>query len=159
MKTIETSESRAGSAFLPVFVRLAAGIVTAALGFLALLGWVLGLPLLASFGVDLMPMAPSTAVLFLLYGAAICLRARLPLSRRAFRISVTAGCLGALVALLLFTLGCLHIRWPVENLGLNGTRTVRGAPVGHMSPVTAFCFLVASVSFLISLRVGKARRR
>ena len=136
---------------------LASGIVTSAFGLLALSGWVLGLPLLANFGVDLIPMAPSTAVLFVLYGAAVCLRARLPLSRRAFRISVTAGYLGALVALLLFTLGCLHMQWPVENLGLNTTRTVRGAPIGHMSPVTAFCFLVASVSFLISLSLSATR--
>src|ERR1035441_9540061 len=136
---------------------LASGIVTSALGLLALLGWGLEFPWLASFGVDLIPMAPSTAVMFLLYGAAVCLRARLPLSRRAFRISVTAGCLGALVALLLFTLGCLHMQWPVEKLGLNATRTVRGAPVGHMSPVTAFCFLVASVSFLISLSLSATR--
>src|ERR1035441_10486244 len=136
---------------------LASGIVTSALGLLALLGWVLGLPLLATFGVDLMPMAPSTALLFLLYGAAICLRARLPLSRRAFRISVTAGCLGALVAFLLFTLGCLDMQWPVERLGLNATRTVRGAHIGHMSPVTAVCFLVLSVSFLISLSRSATR--
>src|ERR1035441_11010765 len=136
---------------------LASGIVTSAIGLLALLGWGLEFPWLASFGVDLIPMAPSTAVMFLLYGAAVCLRARLPLSRRAFRISVTAGCLGGLVALLLFTLGCLHMQWPVENLGLNATRTVRGAPIGHMSPVTAFCFLVVSVSFLISLSRSAAR--
>jgi PAS domain S-box-containing protein len=136
---------------------LASGILTSALGLLALVGWVLGLPLPANFGVDLIPMAPSTAVLFVLYGTAVCLRARLPLTRRAFRMSVTAGCLGALVALLLFTLGCLHMQWPVESLGLNTTRTVGGAPIGHMSPVTAFCFLVASVSFLISLSLSATR--
>jgi PAS domain S-box-containing protein len=157
MKTIETSESRAGSAFLLVFVRPAAGIVTAALGFIALLGWVLGLPLLASFGMDLMPMAPSTAVLFLLYGAAICLRARMPLSRRAFTVSATAGCFGTLAALLLFTVGWLGVHPAFEHFGLNATGTVRGAPVGHMSPVTAFCFLLASVSFLASLAPSATR--
>src|ERR1039458_2547532 len=90
---------------------LASGILTSALGLLALVGWGLGLPLLANFGVGLIPMAPSTAVLFVLYGAAVCLRARLPLSRRVFWISVAAGCLGTLIALLVFTLGCLDIQW------------------------------------------------
>jgi hypothetical protein len=135
MSSPAPADHGAGRNFTLSFGVLASGTVTSALGLLALLGWVLGLPLLASFGVELMPMAPSTAVLFLLYGAAVCLRARLPLSRRAFRISVTAGCLGALVALLLFTLGCLDMQWPVESLGLNATRTVRGALIGHMSPV------------------------
>src|ERR1039458_6188232 len=146
-----------GRSFTLSFGVLASGIVTSALGFLALLGWVLGLPLLANFGVDLIPMAPSTAVLFVLYGAAVCLRARLPLSRRFFWISVAAGCLGTLIALLLFTLGCLDIQWSVEHLGLNATGTVHGATTGHMSPVAAFCFLLASMSFLTSLSRSATR--
>jgi len=158
MKTSEPSESRAGSAPLPVFLPLAAGIITAALGFVALLGWVCGWPLLASFGAGLMPMAPSTAVLFLLFGAAIGLRARTPMSRRAFWVSVAAGCLGAMITLLLFVLSCLNVHWAVEHLGLNITGTIGGAPVGHMSPVGAFCFLLASVSFFASLSQSAIRR-
>jgi PAS domain S-box-containing protein len=158
VKTIEPSESRGGLAFLLMFVRLAVGIITAAIGLLALLGWVLGLPLLASFGADLMPMAPSTAVLFLVFGVAIGLHARTPLSRRTFWISVAAGYLGATVALVLFVLSCLNVHWAVEHLGLNISGTVRGTPVGHMSPVAAFCFLLASVSFLASLSQSVIRR-
>ncbi len=45
-----------------------AGVATMALGLLALLGWVLGLPIFASFRADLIPMVPSTAALFLVYG-------------------------------------------------------------------------------------------
>jgi hypothetical protein len=57
-----------------------------------------------------------TAVRFLLYGAAICLRARLPLSHRAFRFSVVIVGLGTMVALLLLTLGCLNRHhWPFNN--------------------------------------------
>ena len=98
-----------------------------------------------------MPMAPSTAVLFLLYGVAICLRARTPLSRRACWASVAMVCLGTVVALLLLTLGCLDIHWTAEHLGLNTTGTVGGTPRGYMSPVAAISFLLASVSFLASL--------
>ncbi|MCY2989765.1 MAG: PAS domain S-box protein [Planctomycetota bacterium] len=127
------------------------GVLAAAFGFVTLLGWILGLPRLGSFGADLMPMAPSTAVLLLLYGIAICVRARTPLSRRVLRISVAAGWLGAMLSLLLFTLGCLGIQGEVEHLGWNTATRVGGVPIGHMSPVTAFCFLLASVSFLASL--------
>jgi len=133
-------------------------VLAAVFGLLALVGWVLGLPRLTSFGADLMPMAPSTAVLFLLLGVATGLRAQTPLSRRSFWISVAAGWFGMLAALLLLVLSCLNIHWAVERLGLNITGTVGGAPMGHISPVGAFCFLLASVSFLASLSQPVVRR-
>ena len=132
-------------------------MVTMAFGVLALLGWVSGWLRLASFGPNLIPMAPSTAVLFLLYGAAIGLCARPPLSRRAHWCSVAMAGSATLVVLLLFTLGCLHIHWAVEHLGLNLTETVGGAPIGHISLATAFCFLLASGSFLASLAPSATR--
>lgn len=147
----------AGRGFLLVFALQAAGIVTMAFGLLALLGWVFGWPLFVSIGANLIPMAPSTAVLFLLYGAAICLRVRAPLSRRAHWFSEVLVGLGMLVALLLFTLGWLHIPWTGEHLGLNIAGTVDGAQIGHMSLVTAFYFLLAGVSFLASLSPSAIR--
>ena len=73
---VEKDGLRGGPAFRLAFPVLASGIVVATIGLLALLGWFLGLPLLASFKTDYIPMAPSTAALFLLYGAAVCLCAR-----------------------------------------------------------------------------------
>ena len=136
----------------------AAGIVTMAFGLLALLGWVSGWLRLASFGANMISMAPSSAVLFLLYGVGIGLRARAPVSRRAHGCSVALVGLGTLVALLLFTLGWLHIQWAGEHLGLNPTGTVAGANTGHSSLVSTFCFLLASVSFLASLSPSATRR-
>ena len=115
MKAVTREERRVAYPLVLVFCLRAAGIVTAGMGLLTLLGWVLKLPLLASFGKDLIPMAPSTAVLFLLYGAAVCLRARSPLSQRAFRFSVALVGLGTMVALLLFTLGCLNFHLEIEH--------------------------------------------
>jgi PAS domain S-box-containing protein len=157
MKAVTREERRVAYPPVLVFCLLAAGIFTSAMGLLTLLGWVFKLPLLASFRAGLIPMAPSSAVLFLLYGAAICLRAPLPLSRRAFGISLAVGCLGALVALLLFTLGCLNIHLDVEHPGLNIIDVAGKAPLGHMSPVTAFGFLLASLSFLASLSISATR--
>ena len=157
MKAVAKEERRVAYPLVLIFLLLTVGIATAATGLLALLGWILDLPRLACFGADLIPMAPSTALLFLLYGVAVCLRTRMPLSHRTFRISVAMVGLGTMVALLLFTLGCLNIYWEVEHLGLSTSRTVGGAPIGHMSPVTAFCFLLASVSFLGSLSPSATR--
>ena len=147
----------AGRDFRLGIILLAAGLVTLAFGLLALLGWISGWLRLASFGANLIPMAPSTAVLFLLYGTVVCLRARTPLSRRAHWLSVALAGLGTLVALLLFTLGCLGIQWAGEHFGLNPTATVGGAPIGHISPMAACCFLLASGSFLASLAPSALR--
>jgi PAS domain S-box-containing protein len=145
-----TTNKKAGvvsrSALLLLF-----GAITMAFGLLTLMGWLLELPLLASLDAGRMPMPPSTALLFLLLGFATCLCARTPLSRRAFRISVALGWLVALVALPLFTLNGLNIHPAVEHFGLSAAGTVGGMTIGHMSPVTAFCFLLASLSFLTSL--------
>ena len=141
---------------LLVILLLASGIVAAAIGLLALLGWFLGLPLLASFKTDYIPMAPSTAALFLLYGAAVCLRAREPLSLRAFQMSVAITGLGMVVALVLFALGSLNIHPAIEHPGLDASATVHGMVIGQMSPVSALCFVLASLSFLASLSANES---
>ena len=152
IKAAEHTERRNGHLLVTVL-----GISTAGLAALALLGWILGLPLWASFKAGLMPMAPSTAVLFLLFGVATGLRAWRPLSRRTFCASLTIGGLGAAVALLLFVLSWLNIHPKAEHLGLNISGTLGGAAIGHISPVTAFCFLLASGSFLASLSRSAVR--
>ena len=148
---VEKGGLRGRFASLLMFLLLASGIVVAVVSLLALLGWFLGLPLLASFKADYIPMAPSTAALFLLYGTAVCLRAREPLSRRAFVVSVTMAGLGMVVALLLFALGSLNIHPAMEHFGMDASATVHGMVIGQMSPVSALCFVVAGLSFLASL--------
>ena len=151
MKTVENSNRSGSSPGGRLFVPMVAGVVAAAIGLLALLGWVSNHPLLASFGTDLIPMAPSTAALFVLYGAAVCLRVRQPAGRRAFQAGLAMVGLGTAVALLLFVLGSLNIHWKVEHLGLNITQTAGKMVIGHISQVSALCFVFVSLSFLASL--------
>ena len=96
-------------------------------------------------------MAPSTALLFLLYGAGALVLARSPINRGAYRIGMAIGSVGALAALLLFLLSLMGIRPEAEHLGLRITETVNGAPLGHMPPLTAFCFVLVGLSFLATL--------
>ena len=132
-------------------------VVAAGFGILALLGWALRLPFLASFGPDVIPMAPSTALLLVLYGIAALLRARLPLGRGARWASAAINSAGVLVALLLLMLSFWGIRPVAEQLGFAVAGTVGQAPVGHMSPLTAICFLLASLSFFGSLPSSPSR--
>ncbi len=146
-----SSKNPAGCHSGSFFILLTAGILMAVSGLLALTGWGMGRPQLSSFGAGLIPMAPATAVLFLLYGLSVCFRALSPLSVRTFQISVVVGCLTGLVAFLLLVLSCFNIHPSFEHFGLNIAESGERMWVGHMSPVTAFCFLLASVSFLASL--------
>jgi PAS domain S-box-containing protein len=154
------SSRRPGSENTAGVVRLC-GILAAGLGLLALSGWILGLPTLASFGSARIPMAPVTALLFVLYGTAAILRARPPLAGAARRFGVAVNSAGAAIAALLFLLSIAGIRPTVELLGFTAPGAPGGVASGHMSPVTAICFLLASVSFLGSLppsdgRAGRA---
>ena len=61
-------------------------LIAAALGLIALSGWLLGLRRLSSVKLDSIPMAPSTALLFVLLGFALFFSVRLPGSRRGTSI-------------------------------------------------------------------------
>ncbi len=131
-------------------------MVAGGLGLAAFLGWVLGLPFLASLGPGKIPMAPSTAMLFVLYGVTIFLRSRLP-HRGVYWTGLSVHATGVLIALLLVVLFYQGIHLEAEHLGFSIPHTPGLTPVGHMFPVTALCFLLASLSFLASLPAFPAR--
>ena len=134
----------------PVSFRLpvrTCSLLAAGTGFVALLGWVLQLPFLTNFVSGKIPMPLSTALLFVLYGIAVFLCAHLPMHRGAYRVGLVLNIAGTLVVLPLFFLSILGMHPTVEHFGFLITGTVGGAPIGHMSPVTGLCFLVASLSF------------
>ena len=146
MKSSEPAGEHHGSVFPVIYATL-----TVALGLLTLLGWILNWPLLASLGATRIPMAPSTAILLLVYGSALGWRAWAPLSRRAYWGSLAMTGLGMLVVLLLVVLAGLDIHWYVEHFGLKLPAMAGGAPIGHMSVITGLCFLLVNVSFFAVL--------
>ncbi len=135
----------------------ACGALAAGFGFVALLGWILAIPLLSSFGSRLIPMAPSTALLFGLLGCAVFFSARLPHSRTACMTGMAVGAFGVLVGLLLLFLSYQGIYSDVERLGIAIAGQLDGVPIGHMSPVTALSFFLAGLSFLASLSSSAGR--
>ena len=90
-------------------------------------------------------MAPSSALLFVLFGTAVFFSARSPLSRGAYRIGMVIGSTGALVALLLFCLSWTGIRLEAEHIGIPIAGHVDRAPIGHMSPMTMLGFALAGL--------------
>lgn len=128
------------------------------LAFCALLGWALGRPILASFGAGLIPMAPSTAFMFILYTSTVFLRVHAPARRTTFQVSLVGTLAGALVALALLVLNVQGIYLAAEHLGLTLIDRKGGIPLGHMSPLSASCFLLAAWSALASLLSARDRQ-
>jgi|GEM_PF-297920 len=127
------------------------GVVTAAIGLFAAVGWSLGRPLLSSLGEGNVPMAPPAAVLFVAYGTAVLLRARRALNCWAIRCCAAIGCAGVVAASLLLYSRYQGIYPQAEHLGFTAVGLVGGAPIGHSSPGTALGFVVAGLSLLLSL--------
>ena len=130
---------------------IVAGGLTAVLGLLSLVGWIVGAPLLASFSSDFIPMAPSTALLFGLLGGSMVLWNRFPQNRTVYRLVLAAGSFAILTAVVLLCLSYLHVQLQAEELGLSSGGTLGSVPLGHMAPLTAFCFLLCSAALLLLL--------
>ena len=127
-----------------------AGAIPAVFGLMSLLGWLLDFPRLASFGPDLMPMAPSTAVLFLLHGFVLAMHARSGLGRVGLWLTQGAGALAAGVVLLLVGLTAFNVHPTAEHLGFAIDGEIQGAAIGYISPITAAWFLLASLASLLA---------
>ena len=117
------------------------------LGLLTFVGWISGLPLLASVRAKYIPMAPSTALCFSLIGAGLLVREKFRLVARVCALLVLAVGLAKLIELA----GGYQFgidAWFVRNPGLFGA-----VPTGRMAPMTALSFvLTAGGLFALTLR-------
>ena len=119
---------------------------------LTILGWVFDMSLLARINEDLIPMAPSTAILFILYGCGAYLKVSRSLSGPLWWLVFVVSLFAIAVSFLLFISSSQGIYSNLEYLGMDIAGDVQGAPVGHMSPVTALCFILSGFSFLSFLK-------
>lgn len=148
------SSSVDGSAGYAAISRLC-GALTAALGGLGLVGWVLGEPFWTGLGTDKVPMAPITAVFFLGHGATLALCAGPSTPRRILVACAALHVAGALLAAALSGLSAQGVHLEFERLGFSAQGSVAGQPIGHISPISGFGFVIASVSFLAAIPASK----
>jgi len=136
---------------------LVCGAVAAGTGALALVGWVTGRGELTALGSGYIPMAPNTAVLFTLLGSAVLVRETRPDSRAIRRGVVAAAAFSVFLAgAPLIGLAIGH-DLKVDDWFFRTTRVLGETPIGRMSPVTAFCFVLAGASLLLSRSQIRAR--
>jgi diguanylate cyclase (GGDEF)-like protein/PAS domain S-box-containing protein len=137
------------------FALLAAGLSVAVIGLLDLLGRVLDFPIFTTWNPGSRQMAPSTAILLILFGATLCLEAWLPRGRATLLLITLSGLIGFMASLLLLALRFSAVYLPAELLGLHISGTFGNAPRGFPSPITDFCLLLSYGSFL-ALRLNGA---
>ncbi len=116
-----------------------------AFSLMTFLGWITGMPLLASIRAKYIPMAPSTALCFSLLGCGMVvhlLRPRLGWAARLPAVLVLVMVTAKIVEIF----GGYHFgidAWFVRNPELFG-----GVPTGRMSPMTAATFVIAAAGLL-----------
>ncbi|MBI5354069.1 MAG: PAS domain S-box protein [Chloroflexi bacterium] len=116
---------------------------------LALAGWLSGLRFLAGQWVTYIPMAPSTALAFLLLGSTLFSFARIPALRVSRLFALTAVSIVFLMGLLVLVQFILGIDLGVEQILSRTNELLGSTPLGRMSPLTAVSFLLESAAFFV----------
>lgn len=123
-------------------------IVTIVISALSLIGWVFGLTILTSIKQHYIPIAPSTALCFLVVSISFLTYLFIP--NTFFRtIAVCCSSLTMLIASILLISFFTGIIIETEQLGLVQPLSSNLSHRGHMSPVTAGMFIVASLGILL----------
>jgi PAS domain S-box-containing protein len=125
------------------------GLIAAALGLVAIVGWLMGWRILTSIRADYIPMAPNTALSFIVLGLSLC--SLITERKRGLKLSRIGATVIIVLSLIRFTELSVNInlnvdRWifqvPEEKLGL--------IPVGQMALPTALNFLFAGVALFLA---------
>jgi len=118
-------------------------------GVLALAGWILDEPIISSFYREWIPMAPSTAVLFIPLSLTMLIKGVWPDKKTVRILAMAIITFTALIALLVLVLTVNGIYLAIEHIGFSAKESEGNSPVGHMSPITAIGFILVSISFFI----------
>jgi PAS domain S-box-containing protein len=137
---------------------LAGGTLAVCLAFTVLVGWAYGSRLLTSFGHDLLPMAPSTALLLVLNGAALILTVWRQDSRTIRIAALGAGLLALVGSSAFAVLSLQGIQPDFESFGLAPSTMPDGMAIGHISPIVAVWLTVSAVALLL-LRLPPVKGR
>ena len=129
---------------------ICAGLATG-IALLALLGWVSGARFLAGQFGTYIPMAPSTALTFLLLGGALFRFTHLPLPRSGWLLEGIGVGIVLLIGLLVLAQFIFGIDFGIERVLSRTNELLGSTPLGRMSPLSAIAFLLEAAALLILL--------
>jgi hypothetical protein len=130
-------------------------ILTAGLGMIAMVGWVLNWRILSSIRLQYIPMAPNTALLFILTGGVLFIRPVWSMNKFIYKSALLFVLLSIVIASISLFEFLTGIDFGINNLLFHTTETLGAVPIGHMSPITAFNFILVSVALLLLMRQVK----
>jgi hypothetical protein len=136
----------------------ACALSTVGLGLIAIIGWVTNLWMLHSIRSDYIPMAPVTALSFIFIGSSLFINARWRLSRIGIYIVTVLSFLVTLIALIIIIQFLTGLDFGLEQMFSKTSKTIRGIPMGRMSPITALSFLLSGLSQLFLLHIPQTLR-
>jgi|WetSurMetagenome_2_1015567.scaffolds.fasta_scaffold00155_3 hypothetical protein len=121
--------------------------ISIAVSAISLAAWIAGSPMLTSFSAKYIPIAPSTAIVFIGMGVSFLYYICRP-NRLAGRLIAAAGASVSMALCFTLIIGFFYgASFQLEHLGLySGTELSSG--IGHMSLITAINFILASFGIL-----------
>jgi serine phosphatase RsbU (regulator of sigma subunit) len=117
-------------------ISLTCAYLTIALGLMTFVGWISGLPILASIRSSYIPMAPSEALCFSLLGMGLAIQRRLLPRLLAMLV------LGLATTKLIEIAGGYH--WGIDLWFVRNPQLFGAVPTGRMSPISALTFFLAA---------------
>lgn len=129
------------------------------IGAIAWLGMASGYYIFASLGQNLIPMAPSTSLMFIMLGITAYLVLDTAPTLFKIRLAKSIAVVSTLISSSLMLLSLKGIYFDIEHLGISALKEGFSNPVGHMSPVTAISFLILSLVFQIILNRTAINKR
>jgi PAS domain S-box-containing protein len=134
------------------------GGLTMIAGAVALLGWISGLRILASLRSDYIPMAPDSAVLFILFGS-ILLSGTYQPNRQIYRsFTIAIVCLISTYGALKFVEYFVKADLTFEGLLFPITETLGFFPLRRMSPFSGLLFLIVGIAVLLKIVSRKSHK-
>ncbi|MBI4690241.1 MAG: PAS domain S-box protein [Nitrospirae bacterium] len=122
--------------------------ITAVVGAVTIAGWVFDILIIARVRETYIPMAPSTALSFIILSTALFAHIRYP-EHRIVRMAAKGGTIMVLCICFVILIEYLTgINLDIEQL-LSGSQKVGVITIGRMSPVTAINFLLTAAALLL----------
>ena len=123
-------------------------------GCLGVAGWISGVQSLTSIRPDYIPMAPDTAIMFVLFGLIMVVNAVKPLHGHGRALAVTVLAPAAIYGLLKLLEFFIGIDITFENAWFPVSERLGAYPVGRMSPITGALFFLSGV--VLTLRLWRS---
>jgi signal transduction histidine kinase len=135
----------------------ACGLIAASIGGVALFGWIIRLHLLASLRLEYIPMAPNTALAFVMLGGGLFLRAGRPAGSFGQKAGKGGSCFVLVLALLTLGRHLFDFQIDIDQWLVSSSEKFGAVMIGRMSPVTAANFVLAALALFLLLSASPRR--